>query len=255
MKKGLIILAVLLLTVSFAAAQVRTGTLYGKVTDSEKTPLPGVTVTLSSNILATLTTVTSPQGLFRFPSLSPAEAYKLTAELAGFKKAQKTGIIVVVGTNVAIDLTLEIGTIEEQVTVVAVTPTVDTKKTTVGATVGKEAMQSLPSARDPWVILQLAPAIMVDRENVGGNESGQQSGFIGRGDTSGARISGNQGANNTWSVDGIDITDPAALGGSAGYYDFDMFEELQIQTGGAADVTIQTGGIALNIIVGETNGF
>lgn len=248
MKKGLIILAVLLLTVSFAAAQVRTGTLYGKVTDTEKTPLPGVTVTISSNILAPLTTITSAQGMFRFPSLSPADDYKLTAELTGFKKAQKTGIIITVGANVAIDLTLEIGTIEEQVTVVAVTPVIDAKKTTIGANVGKEAMQSLPSARDPWVIMQLAPAIMVDRENVGGNESGQQSGFIGRGDTSGARISGNQGANNTWAVDGIDITDPAALGGSALYYDFDMFEELQIQTGGAADVSIQTGGIALNMV-------
>ena len=248
MKKGLIILAVLLLTVSFAAAQVRTGTLYGKVTDSEKTPLPGVTVTLSSNILARLTTITSAQGTFRFPSLSPANDYQITAELTGFKKAQKTGIIMNVGVTVEINVTMEMGTIEEQVTVIAVTPVVDTKKTTVGATVGKEAMQSLPTARDPWVIMQLAPAIMVDRENVGGNESGQQSGFIGKGDTSGARISGNQGANNTWSVDGIDLTDPAALGGSAGYYDFDMFEELQIQTGGAADVTIQTGGIALNMV-------
>jgi hypothetical protein len=248
LRKSLIVFALLFLSVSFATAQVRTGTIYGKVTDSEKTPIPGVTVTITSNILAPLTTITSVQGLFRFPALSPADDYKLTAELAGFKKAQKTGIIVIVGSNVAIDLTLEIGTIEEQVTVVAVTPVVNTKKTTVGANVGKEAMQSLPSARDPWVILQLAPSVMVDRENVGGNESGQQSGFIGKGDTSGARISGNQGANNTWSVDGIDITDPAALGGSAGYYDFDMFEELQIQTGGAADVTIQTGGIALNMV-------
>ncbi|MDP2916033.1 MAG: TonB-dependent receptor [Candidatus Aminicenantes bacterium] len=248
MKKSLIVLAVLLLTVSFAAAQVRTGTLYGKVTDTEKTPLPGVTVTILSNILAPLKTITSVQGTFRFPSLSPADDYQITAELTGFKKAQKTGIIMTIGASVEIDLTLEMGTIEEQVTVIAVTPVIDSKKTTVGATVGKEAMQSLPTARDPWVIMQLAPAIMVDRENVGGNESGQQSGFIGKGDTSGARISGNQGANNTWSVDGIDLTDPAALGGSAGYYDFDMFEELQIQTGGAADVTIQTGGIALNMV-------
>jgi len=250
-KKGFIIFAVLLLTVSFAAAQVRTGTLYGKVTDSEKTPLPGVTVTISSNILASLTTITSAQGMFRFPSLSPADDYQITAELTGFKKARKTGIIITVGVNVGIDLTLEIGTIEEQVTVVAVTPVVDAKKTTIGANVGKEAMQSLPSARDPWVVMQQAPAIMMDRENVGGNESGQQSGFIGRGDASsgqGVRISGNQGANNTWAVDGIDITDPAALGGSALYYDFDMFEELQIQTGGAADVSIQTGGIALNMV-------
>jgi hypothetical protein len=247
-RKGLIVLAVLLVAVSFAAAQVRTGTIYGRITDVDKTPLPGVTVTLTSNILAPLTAITSAQGMYRFPSLSPATDYQVTAELTGFKKAQKTGIIVVVGSNVEIDLEMEMGKIEEQVTVVAQTPIVDTKKTTVGANVDKEALQTLPTARDPWVIMQLAPAIMVDRENVGGNESGQQSGFIGRGDTSGARISGNQGANNIWAVDGIDITDPAALGGSALYYDFDMFEELQIQTGGAADVSVQTGGIALNMV-------
>ena len=86
-------------------------------------------------------------------------------------------------------------------------------------------MQSLPSARDPWVVMQLAPAIMVDRENVGGNESGQQSALHAKGDTP-APASGNDGANNLWAVDGIDVTDPAALGGSAVYYDFDMFEEL-----------------------------
>ncbi len=248
MKKGLIVLAVLLVAVSFAAAQVRTGTIYGKVTDTENTPLPGVTVTISSNILAPLTTITSAHGMFRFLSLYPASDYKLAAELTGFKKTQKTGIIVTVGTNVEINLTMEMGNIEEEVTVTAVSPVVDSKKTTVGANVDKEAMQSLPSARDPWVVMQLAPSIMIDRENVGGNESGQQSGFIAKGDTSSARISGNQAANNTWAVDGIDITDPAALGGSALYYDFDMFEELQIQTGGAADVSIQTGGIALNMV-------
>ena len=143
---------------------------------------------------------------------------------------------------------MEVGTLEEQVTVVALSPIVDTKKTTVGQNIDKEAMQSLPTARDPRVMMQLAPAIMVDRENVGGNESGQQSGFIGKGDSAGARISGNQGANNIWAIDGIDITDPAALGGSALYYDFDMFEELNVTTGGAADVSVQTGGIALNMV-------
>jgi hypothetical protein len=140
---------------------------------------------------------------------------------------------------------MEVGAIEEQVTVVAQTPVVDTKKTSVGANINKEAMQSLPSARDPWVVMQMAPGIMLDRENVGGNESGQQSSFFTKGDTAN---NGYTGSNNIWSVDGIDITDPAAQGGSALYYDFDMFEELNITTGGAADVSIQTGGIALNMV-------
>jgi len=248
-KKGLIVLAVLLVVVSFAAAQIRTGTIYGKVTDAENTPLPGVTLTISSNILAPLTTVTSAQGMFRFLGLYPASDYQLTAELTGFKKSIKTGIIVTLGTNVEINLTMEMGKIEEEVTVTAVSPVVDTKKTTVGQNVGKEAMQSLPSARDPWVVLQLAPSIMLDRENVGGNESGQQSTYIAKGDASGGgRISGNQNPNGIWAIDGVDITDPAALGGSALYYDFDMLEELQITTGGAADVTVQTGAVNLNLI-------
>jgi len=247
MKKCFIVLAVLLFAVTLTA-QVRTGNIYGTITDTEGNPLPGVSVTLRGAQIAPLTTVTGPTGVYRFMSLSPSSEFEITAELTGFKKAVQGGIIVQIGQNSEINIVMEVGTLEEQVTVIAQTPIVDTKKTTVGANIDKEAMQSLPTARDPWVVLQLAPAVMVDRENVGGNESGQQSGFIGKGDTSGARISGNQGANNIWAVDGIDITDPAALGGSALYYDFDMFEELNITTGGAADVSIQTGGIALNMV-------
>jgi hypothetical protein len=247
MRKFLIVLSLLLFAVTLSA-QVRTGNIYGKVTDPEGNVLPGVSVSLRSPSMAPLTTVTGATGLYRFVSLPPGDKYDITAELTGFKKATKTGVIVQVTTNVEINLTMEVGTLEEQVTVVAISPVIETKKTTVGQNLNKEALQSLPTARDPWTVLQLAPAIMVDRENVGGNESGQQSGFIGKGDTSGARTSGNQGANNIWAVDGVDVTDPAALGGSANYYDFDSFEELNITTGGAADVTIQTGGIQLNMV-------
>jgi len=247
MRKFLIALSVLLFAVTLTA-QVRTGNIYGTVSDAEGNVLPGVSVTLAGPQLASLSTVTGATGIYRFVSLSPGSLYEISAELTGFKKAVKTGVIVQVGANVQIDLVMEVGTLEEQVTVVAVTPIIETKKTTYGQNIDKETLQSLPSARDPWVVMQLAPSIMVDRENVGGNESGQQSGFIARGDTSGARVSGNQGANNIWAVDGVDITDPAALGGSALYYDFDMFEELNITVGGAADVTVQTGGVALNMV-------
>ena len=246
MKKFLVVLALFALALS-AAAQVRTGNVYGTVRDAEGNPLPGVSVTLRGSQMAPLTTVTGETGIYRFVSVGPRSDYEVTAELTGFKKETRTGVIVTLGASVEINLTLEVGTLEEQVTVVAQTPVVDVKKTTVGQNIDKEAMQSLPTARDPWVVMQLAPAIMVDRENVGGNESGQQSGFVARGDATGG-MGRNQGANNIWSVDGIDITDPAALGGSALYYDFDMFEELNVTTGGAADVTVQTGGVALNMV-------
>jgi len=246
MKKFLVVLSLLLLAVS-VSAQVRTGNIYGKVTDTEGNPLPGVSVSLRGSQMAAMTTVSGETGIYRFVSVGPRSDYEISAELTGFKKETRTGIIVTVGANVEINLTMQVGTIEEQVTVVAQTPVVDVKKTTVGQNIDKEAMQSLPSARDPWVVMQMAPSIMLDRENVGGNESGQQSGFVAKGDATGG-MGRNQGANNIWSVDGIDITDPAALGGSALYYDFDMFEELNVTTGGAADVTVQTGGVALNMV-------
>jgi hypothetical protein len=85
----------------------------------------------------------------------------------------------------------------------------------------------------------MAPSIIVDRENVGGVESGQQSSYVARGAGS--------YSNNVWAMDGIVITDPAAIGASPSYYDFDAFEEMQITVGGA-DVTIQTGGVALNMV-------
>jgi len=244
MKKFLIVLSLLLFAVTLSA-QVRTGNIYGKITDTEGNPLPGVSVTLKGAQIAAMTTISGDTGIYRFVSLSPGSSYEITAELTGFKPSSKTGIIVNVGSNVDIPLVLEVGTLEEQVTVIAMTPVVDTKKTTVGAMIDKEAMQSLPSARDPWVVMQMAPSIMLDRENIGGNESGQQSSFLAKGDMAN---NGYVGSNNIWAVDGIDITDPAAQGGSALYYDFDMFEELNITTGGAADVTIQTGGIALNMV-------
>ena len=78
----------------------------------------------------------------------------------------------------------------------------------------------------------------MDRENVGGNMSGQQSNYVSRG--------GNP-TNNKWSLDGVDITDMAATGASPTYYDFDAFEEMTINTGGV-DVTQQTGGVGINLV-------
>src|SRR5437016_9914103 len=78
----------------------------------------------------------------------------------------------------------------------------------------------------------------MDRENIGGNMSGQQSNYISRGGVP---------TNNKWTLDGVDITDMAATGSSPTYYDFDMFEEMTINTGGV-DVTQQTGGVGINLV-------
>jgi hypothetical protein len=88
-------------------------------------------------------------------------------------------------------------------------------------------------------VLQTVPGIIVDRVNVGGAESGQQSGY---------QAKGSSDDDNTWNIDGIPITDMAALGSSPTYYDFDMFQEMNVTTGGA-DLQSATAGVGLNFVL------
>jgi len=238
LRKFLIPLLVLLLGV-FAFAQQRTGNIFIKVTDKDGSGLPGVTVTMTGPFGKIPAAVTSAEGAAKFLSLPPSRDYTVKLELPNFKTKTETGIVVNVGVNANMTIVMEQGVIEEQITVVGKTPVVDSKKTSIGTNVTQELLQSLPTARDPWVILQMAPSIITDRENVGGNESGQQSNYVARGATS--------YNDNVWAMDGVVITDPAAIGASPSYYDFDAFEEMSIIVGGA-DVTVQTGGIALNMV-------
>jgi len=238
LRKYLVILFVLLLSCSLMA-QVRTGNIYGKVVDGDGNPLPGVTVTLTGERTAPMTSVTSSEGVFRFVSLPVASDYTVKAELEGFRTEIRENVIIVVGANVELNITMEMGGIEEEVTVTATTPVVDTKKTAVGLNATQEILQSLPTSRDPWSIIQMAPSVIGDRENIGGNESGQQASYVARGAPN--------YDDNVWAMDGVVITDPAAIGASPSYYDFDAFEEMNVTVGGS-DITVQTGGVALNMV-------
>ena len=228
----------LALSVSTAWAQSQTGQIFGKVTDESGAILPGVTVTLSGPVLLQpLTASTSETGTFQFPRLEVG-TYKVKFELPGFKTIIKEGIQVSVGFSANVSAQMAVSTVQETVTVTGESPIVDTKETGTKSTFTVEQLQSIPSARDPWVILQQTAGIAMDRENIGGNMSGQQSNFVSRGASPG---------NTKWSVDGIDTTDMAATGASPTYYDFDAFQEMTINTGGV-DVSQQTGGVGVMLV-------
>ena len=136
-------------------------------------------------------------------------------------------------------ISLAVAGVSTQVQVTSEAPVVDTKKMTTSTNVSVEELQNIPSSRDPWVVLQTVPGVIVDRVNVGGAESGQQSNY---------QAKGASGADNTWNIDGIAVTDMAATGSTPTYYDFDMFQEMQVTTGGA-DVTSATPGVQLNMVL------
>jgi hypothetical protein len=224
-------------------AQVQTGNIFGKTTDKDSSPLPGVTVTLTG-VGAPQTFVSDQHGDFRFLNLSPG-TYQLRAELSGYGSAVRQGVSVSLGQNAEVNLALA-ATMAESITVTAEAPLLDTRKAGTAINVTKVELEAVPTSRDPWTILQQAPSVQIDRMNVGGNQSGQQSNYIGK---------GSSGRENTWNIDGVNITDNGATGSSPTYYDFDAFEEMQITTGGS-DPRIQTPGVQLNMVTKRgTNDF
>jgi hypothetical protein len=87
---------------------------------------------------------------------------------------------------------------------------VDERRLSTGATVSQAELEKIPTARDPWAVLQSTPSILTDRINVGGNESGQQSAYVGPG------------------AKAVSVPQAAPPPPSAPvYYDFDAFEELK----------------------------
>src|SRR6202011_2316955 len=99
-----------------------------------------------------------------------------------------------------------------------------------------DELKSIPTSRDPWVVLQTIPGVQIDRINVAGSESGQQSNFSSKGSSGG-----------TFTVAGVNLADMSALGSSSGYYDFDSFQEMQVVTGGS-DPSVAGSGAHLNMI-------
>lgn len=225
------------LLVPLAAAQTATGEIYGRVTDATGGVLPGVTVTIASPVLLqALTAVTTETGAYRFP-LIPIGTYSARFDIAGFRALVREGIRIEIGLNAQTNATLELGSVEQVIQVAGGSPLIDRRDTATSSRFGVEALQAIPSARDPWAILAQTAGVAMDRQNVGGSTSGQQGNFVARGTV----------RESKWSLDGVDITDMYATGSSPVYYDFDAFEEIRVTTGGA-DVTMAPSGVVVNLV-------
>ncbi|HDZ27180.1 MAG TPA: carboxypeptidase regulatory-like domain-containing protein, partial [Candidatus Aminicenantes bacterium] len=147
-KSMVAISTVLLLMGSMSYAQTRTGSIRGIVTDTEGEFLPGATVELSGEKLmgGVRSLITSEKGKFRFPSLTPGE-YEVTVTMEGFQPSKRTELKVNLGGTVTVDVTLNLATLEESVTVSAESPIVDVKKSIISTNITSELMEVLPSRR------------------------------------------------------------------------------------------------------------
>ncbi|HTI38920.1 MAG TPA: TonB-dependent receptor [Vicinamibacterales bacterium] len=235
-----VLLLALTLVPAIAAGQaLQTGDIRGKAQDASGAVLPGVAVTLSSPVLISpKTATTDQQGSYAFQALTPG-TYTVTFELAGFRKYVRTGIEVSVGRSLNVDGTMDVGSVSENITVEG-TPNVDVTKTNLATNLDADHLQNVPTARDVWSLLQnMAPQVVLDREDVGGSEGGLQAVFATHGST---------WHQNTYALNGVNVTDPSATGASGFYFDYDSFQDVQISTA-QHPADVGTPGVYFNQVV------
>src|SRR5215471_1377551 len=135
---------VLLVYAPCASAQAVKGELLGNIVDAGGLALPGVTVTITEvNTNISYTKTTNESGIYAFPSLKDG-TYKVVAELTGFKKTVRDGVSVAVNTTVRVDLKLEVGAIEESITVQGESPVLQTDRTDTGRVIESKMVTDLP---------------------------------------------------------------------------------------------------------------
>jgi hypothetical protein len=145
---------------SSSPAQETRGRIIGRVTDTTKAAIPGASVTVSDTQRGTTSTsTTNNEGLFQANYLLPG-TYEVAVEVAGFKKFVQRDVRVQVNETRDLPITLEVGGVEEVVTVTGDRLTVNTSDANMGLTVDAKRLEELPLIHgDPYKIMGLATGL------------------------------------------------------------------------------------------------
>jgi hypothetical protein len=150
----------LLVWAGSTTAQEFRATIRGQVLDSSGGALPGTVVTVTNvetNEVATATT--NAEGNYTIPFLRPG-AYTLTAELSGFQKYVRSGLVLQVGQDARINVQLGVGTVSEQVTVTAESPVLETNNANRGTVIDQARIAELPlQSRSPMALVVLVAGV------------------------------------------------------------------------------------------------
>jgi hypothetical protein len=156
-------LAVLALALFVCAAAVDAqdfrGAVTGRITDAQGGRLPGATVTatnIATNVPSSTTTDAAGDYLIAYLT---GGTYRVTVELAGFKKVVRE-VEVRIGDRLSVDMSLDVGQLEETVTVAADTPLLETRSGSAGQVIGEKQIALMPlSDGNPFVLARLAPGV------------------------------------------------------------------------------------------------
>jgi hypothetical protein len=158
-----VLVAASLVALSFSAptrAQEFRGAIIGRVNDSSASRLPGATVTATSTATnVASTTTTNSEGSYSILYLTPG-TYTVSFELSGFKKLLREGIEVRIGDRVTVDVTLEVGAVEETISVRAESPLLNLANASTGQVIDEKRISLMPlSDGNPFVLSRLVPGV------------------------------------------------------------------------------------------------
>lgn len=226
------------------------GTISGVVRDATGAVVPNATVTMSSPN-GNRTTTTGGGGEYSFTNLIPGTGYVITVTQPGFITQKSQPVEVRINQTATVDFTLQVA--GAQTTQIEVTETategVDLASTTIGANIAENLYQNVPINRNISAVINMAPGVA-------------SGGTVGSANPS---ISGASGLENTYYINGANVTDPGF--GAFGTYNqvfgslgsgitFDFIREVQVQTGGfEAQYGQALGGIVNVLTKSGTNSY
>jgi hypothetical protein len=216
-------ICILLLTCAAFAQEFRSS-IFGRITDATGAVVPGAAVAaVNVDTNASAGTKTNEQGNYRIPFLLPGN-YAVFVEQAGFRKIERRGIRVSVGSDMTLDFMLEVAATGESITVTAVAPTLNTANADLSQVVEQTYVRNLPVSLTRNVLNKALMTPGITRADTAGTvTSNGQTNIV---------ISGGGGntARNEIMVDGIPNT-VARSGGVAVFVPSqDSVEEMKVQT-------------------------
>jgi carboxypeptidase family protein len=230
-----------------AAAQETTGSISGTVTDSKGGVVPNARVTITNTdqqvVVRTLTT--DELGQYAAPLL-PVGHYSVTVEIAGFKRVTHSGLVLNVSDKLAVNLTLEVGAVNETVSVEANALQVDTQSATAtGVISGLQLRELSLNSRNYAQLVLLVP---------GASDSGNADQiFPGATAPLGTnlitfQINGNRREENNWQVDGADNLDRGSNLTLLSFPSIDAISEFRVVRGVYDAESGRSAGGQINVI-------
>ena len=233
-------------------AQVYSGSLTGVIKDPSGAVVPGAEVKLTDvNKGYSLDVKTDESGRYLLRSIAPG-TYRLSIVASGFRAYVQQGIVMDVGQNASIDVTLQLGEQTNTVEVSGESPLLQTEDAVTGQTLNRTFVNDLPLiGRYIMDLVYLTPGITrPPGRGVGSEADGEGNNFV---------ANGGRSSTNDVLIDGVTVNLFAQHGGTTGQIDIPSLEavqEFKIQTNFSADTTGFSGGTAVNMIIRSgTNSF